>query len=361
MRDFKGMKRQRGRNRGGGGKPSGGGGGGGNNANRAFDSNGPDGVKIRGHAQHIYEKYQQLSRDAASSGDRVLLENYLQHAEHYYRLIRTLQPQRLPSEIMGRDSVTNGYDIDFEDESGEPLEGAPEPDPPAEGSAEGQDRNGEFRRDDREVRRDRERDSPRDRDFNRGEGQRDFNRGEGQREFRDREPGRGEPRPEARGDRPERPFGENRGERDARPEVRSEARPEGKGERRRDRDRDFERRPERDEPRAEGREVRGEPRQYGRDERREREAGSSGDVASAADISEISGGDDGQMLRDRNGGFSPAPAFLQAAPLPTPLAEPEEERRPRRRRRTRDEIDRDNAAASEAAGESRPPVETEEA
>jgi hypothetical protein len=88
MRDFKGMKRQRGRNRGGGGKPSGGGGGGGNNANRAFDSNGPDGVKIRGHAQHIYEKYQQLSRDAASAGDRVLLENYLQHAEHYYRLIR---------------------------------------------------------------------------------------------------------------------------------------------------------------------------------------------------------------------------------------------------------------------------------
>ena len=42
MRDFKGMKRQRGRNRGGGGssggKPQQ------QNANRAFDSNGPDGV-----------------------------------------------------------------------------------------------------------------------------------------------------------------------------------------------------------------------------------------------------------------------------------------------------------------------------
>ena len=47
MRDFKGMKRQRGRNRGGGG-----GGGGGkpqaHNANRAFDSNGPEGIKVRG-------------------------------------------------------------------------------------------------------------------------------------------------------------------------------------------------------------------------------------------------------------------------------------------------------------------------
>jgi len=74
MRDFKGMKRQRNRGRGGGGgKPQ-------HNANRAFDSNGPDGVKVRGAAQHIYEKYQQLARDASSAGDRVLAENYLQHA-----------------------------------------------------------------------------------------------------------------------------------------------------------------------------------------------------------------------------------------------------------------------------------------
>ena len=68
MRDFKGMKRQRGRNnRGGagsGGKPQQ------HNANRAFDSNGPEGVKVRGAAQSVYEKYQQLARDATSSGDR---------------------------------------------------------------------------------------------------------------------------------------------------------------------------------------------------------------------------------------------------------------------------------------------------
>ncbi|MDP3299725.1 MAG: DUF4167 domain-containing protein, partial [Phenylobacterium sp.] len=94
MRDFKGMKRQRGRNRGGGGnKPQQ------HNANRAFDSNGPDGVKVRGNAQHVFEKYQQLARDATSSSDRVLAENYLQHAEHYFRLLRAMQPQRSPSEI----------------------------------------------------------------------------------------------------------------------------------------------------------------------------------------------------------------------------------------------------------------------
>jgi Domain of unknown function (DUF4167) len=117
MRDFKGMKRQRGRNRNGGG----GGGGGGkpqHNTNRAFDSNGPEGVKVRGAAQHVYEKYQQLARDAHTAGDRVLAENYLQHAEHYFRTMRAMQPQRPISEIIGRDQFVSGYDIDFEDESG---------------------------------------------------------------------------------------------------------------------------------------------------------------------------------------------------------------------------------------------------
>src|SRR6185295_2326004 len=116
MRDFKGMKRQRGRNRGGGG------GGGGNkptqNANRAFDSNGPEGSKVRGNAQHVFEKYQQLARDATSAGDRVLAENYLQHAEHYFRVVRAMQPTKPASEILGRDSFSSGFDIDFEDESG---------------------------------------------------------------------------------------------------------------------------------------------------------------------------------------------------------------------------------------------------
>jgi hypothetical protein len=119
------MKRQRGRNRGGGG-----GSGGGNkptqNANRAFDSNGPDGVKVRGNAQHVFEKYQQLARDANAAGDRVLGENHLQHAEHYFRLLRALQPSRSASEIIGRDQFQSGYDIDFEDESGQ-AQASPKP------------------------------------------------------------------------------------------------------------------------------------------------------------------------------------------------------------------------------------------
>lgn len=63
-----------------------GGGGGGGGPNRSFDSNGPD-VKIRGTAAQIFDRYCQLARDANSSGDRIAAENYLQHAEHYYRIM----------------------------------------------------------------------------------------------------------------------------------------------------------------------------------------------------------------------------------------------------------------------------------
>lgn len=70
------MKRQRGRSR----RPNN------NNSNRSLESTGPD-VKIRGTAQQIYDKYMQYNRDRASSGDRVAAEAYLQHAEHYYRLL----------------------------------------------------------------------------------------------------------------------------------------------------------------------------------------------------------------------------------------------------------------------------------
>ncbi|MBO0750980.1 MAG: DUF4167 domain-containing protein [Bradyrhizobiaceae bacterium] len=59
---------------------------------RVYESNGPD-VKIRGTASVIAEKYLQLARDRQSGGDPVSAENYLQHAEHYFRLIAAAQEQ----------------------------------------------------------------------------------------------------------------------------------------------------------------------------------------------------------------------------------------------------------------------------
>ena len=118
MRDFKGMKRQRGRNR----KPGGGGQGNSNanatNPNRSWDSQGPENIKVRGNAQTVYERYMQLARDASAAGDRVLAENYTQHAEHYFRVLRALQPSRPVSEIAQRELAGQGFDIDFEDETG---------------------------------------------------------------------------------------------------------------------------------------------------------------------------------------------------------------------------------------------------
>lgn len=62
-----------------------------NPVNRSYDSNGPD-VRVRGTASQVYDKYQALARDAMSAGDRVVAENYLQHAEHYYRIVLSHQP-----------------------------------------------------------------------------------------------------------------------------------------------------------------------------------------------------------------------------------------------------------------------------
>lgn len=58
----------------------------GNNLNRVYDSSGPEG-KVRGTPQQIIDKYLSLARDAQTSGDRVMAENFLQHAEHYQRIL----------------------------------------------------------------------------------------------------------------------------------------------------------------------------------------------------------------------------------------------------------------------------------
>jgi hypothetical protein len=329
MRDFKSMKRQRSRNRGGGGgggKPQ-------HNANRAFDSNGPDGVKIRGNAQHVFEKYQQLARDAASSGDRVLAENYLQHAEHYFRVLRAVQPQRPASEIIGRDAFASGIDIDFEDESvPEVVEG----EAPAEGVQA--EEGGEPRQD--QPRGENGRQDYRDRD--RGEyreGRRPDYRRDEYREGRrdDRQEGRRDDRPDR--DRPERDrqdrdrYEGRRDDRGYRDDRQGQSQGQGQG-RDRDRDRDRERgyrddRP-RDRDRFEGRDrYENRPREGGQDPMPVVEP-------EATPLTAQSGGEESgsHTLRSQDGGFSPAPAFLQArpeAPAGGEDAEPAPE--PKRRRR----------------------------
>ena len=92
-------------------RPSGGNGGNRPQHNKAtvFDSNGPD-VRIRGTAYQIVEKYLTLAKDSAASGDRVLAENYLQHAEHYQRVVNSWneeQPQRYYSDSAQPEAAGN--------------------------------------------------------------------------------------------------------------------------------------------------------------------------------------------------------------------------------------------------------------
>lgn len=110
-----GSQSRRSRNRGHGGGSGGGGGhrqGGAPNRAQVFDSNGPD-VRIRGTAFQIVEKYMALAKDAASMGDPVLAESYLQHAEHYQRIITTWNEQAAQFQRSEPGQETDAVDQSF--------------------------------------------------------------------------------------------------------------------------------------------------------------------------------------------------------------------------------------------------------
>ena len=54
-----------------------------NTGNKNFNRNGS--LSNPSSIEKVIFKYQQLAKDAQSSGDPVLIENYLQHAEHFSR------------------------------------------------------------------------------------------------------------------------------------------------------------------------------------------------------------------------------------------------------------------------------------
>lgn len=54
---------------------------------RSGSADGAPGTRVRGNAHQLMDKYLALARDASAAGDRVLAENYFQHADHYYRVM----------------------------------------------------------------------------------------------------------------------------------------------------------------------------------------------------------------------------------------------------------------------------------
>ena len=86
------VRQQSGRRRGrGGGQNRQGGGGRGPESGNRIDN------RARGNAPQLLEKYKGLARDAQQAGDRVLMEYYLQFADHYFRVVmesRTRQDEQ---------------------------------------------------------------------------------------------------------------------------------------------------------------------------------------------------------------------------------------------------------------------------
>lgn len=188
------MKRMRGRNH----RPNNGGGGGGGgfsrnqqngiplNRNHVFDSSGPE-MRVRGTAQQLFDKYTQMARDAASSGDRVLGEAYYQHAEHYFRIISAInQAQGVPNPPQ---NGQQNYNQPAEGEGEQPRQEQQQP-------------QQQPRQDNQNYRQDRERQDNRD---NNRQDNRDNRNNDGNRQDRPRFEQR--PRPEfQQRDRDNRPF-----------------------------------------------------------------------------------------------------------------------------------------------------------
>jgi hypothetical protein len=198
-----------------------------NPLSRSFESNGPA-ERIRGTPAHIAEKYLSLARDAQSSGDTVLEQNYLQHAEHYNRIIMAYrdqfnQPheggmngggQRLRGPGDTGESFDDAGDDDMAGDDGGPQPFAqasshqgPQPQPQPR-PHELRQPGGEHGRPERAERSDPRPDRPErpDRPFRRDRPPRFGDRDRGERQGfidRDRQAEPREPRPE-RGEAPER-------------------------------------------------------------------------------------------------------------------------------------------------------------
>ena len=66
----------------------------GNNGNNNFSRNGS--MTNPFNVEKAIQKYQQLAQDSQSSGDPVLIENYLQHADHFTRRLAELNSKNKP-------------------------------------------------------------------------------------------------------------------------------------------------------------------------------------------------------------------------------------------------------------------------
>ena len=76
------------------------------NGNMNFNRNGS--MTNPHNVEKTMQKFQQLAKDAQSSGDPVLVENYLQHADHYSRRLAELNERTRDNST--DDKINNAVD-----------------------------------------------------------------------------------------------------------------------------------------------------------------------------------------------------------------------------------------------------------
>ena len=65
-------------------------------------------------AAKLVEKYNDLAREALSNGDKILSENYLQHSEHFSRILISQENLRNHKENSSDDNISNQIKVETE-------------------------------------------------------------------------------------------------------------------------------------------------------------------------------------------------------------------------------------------------------
>ncbi len=88
------------------------------NPNSDFKHRSPG--KNNHNAAKLVDKYNNLAREALSSGDKILSENYLQHADHFTRILSLQEINK--SEISTNNVIEKDFKKDFQEIKSEEKE-----------------------------------------------------------------------------------------------------------------------------------------------------------------------------------------------------------------------------------------------
>ena len=83
------------------------------NSNSDFKHRNPS--RNNQNAAKLIEKYNNLAREASSSGDKILSENYLQHADHFSRILNLQEQNKISNEntnVIEQNFKKNEIEID---------------------------------------------------------------------------------------------------------------------------------------------------------------------------------------------------------------------------------------------------------